>query len=56
MVLSLTHLLFLRFIEPMFERGELLVALVGEVCDAGVFVCGLILIIGDSAHDRFRSA
>ena len=55
MALSLAHLLFLRFIEPMCERGELVVALVGEVCDAGVFVCGLILIIGDSVNDRFRS-
>ena len=55
MVLSLAHLLFLRFIEPMCERGELVVALVGEVCDAGVFVCGLILIIGDSVNDKFRS-
>ena len=55
MVLSLAHLLFLRFIEPMCERSELVVALVGEVCDAGVFVCGLILIIGDSVNDKFRS-
>lgn len=55
MVLSLAHLLFLRFVEPLCERGELVVALTGEVCDAGVFVCGLILIIGNSANDRFRS-
>ena len=55
MALSLLHLLFLRFIEPMCERGELAVALIGEVCDAGVFVCGLILILGDSANDKFRS-
>ena len=55
MVLSLAHLLFLRFIEPMCERGELAVALIAEVCDAGVFVCGLVLILGDSANDRFRS-
>ena len=54
MVLSLLHMLFLRFIEPLCERGDLAVALVGEVCDAGVFVCGLILIIGDSANDQFR--
>jgi len=56
MVLSLVHMLFLRFIEPMCERGELAVALIAEVCDAGVFVCGLALILGDSSNDDFRCA
>ena len=54
MVLSLLHMLFLRFFEPLCERGDLAVALIAEVCDAGVFVCGLILILGDSANDQFR--
>ena len=56
MVLSLVHMLFLRFIEPLCERGELAIALLAEVCDAGVFVCGLVLILGDSSNDKFRSA
>lgn len=54
MVLSMTHLLFLRFIEPLCERGELAVQLVAEICDVGVFVCGLVLILGDSSNDKFR--
>ena len=56
MVCSLIHFCFLRFVEPLCERGELAVALLGEVCDAGVFVCGLILILGQSANDKFRYA
>lgn len=56
MVCSLIHFCFLRFVEPLCERGELAVALLAEVCDAGVFVCGLILILGQSASDRFRYA
>ncbi|DBA90394.1 TPA: hypothetical protein ACH3X1_003668 [Trebouxia sp. C0004] len=54
MVLSMTHLLFLRFIEPLCERGELAAQLVAEICDVGVFVCGLVLILGDSSNDKFR--
>ncbi|DBA93931.1 TPA: hypothetical protein ACH3X3_013969 [Trebouxia sp. C0006] len=54
MVLSMTHLLFLRFIQPLCERGELAVQLVAEICDVGVFVCGLVLILGDSSNDTFR--
>ena len=56
MVCSLIHFCFLRFVEPLCERGELAVALLAEVCDAGVFVCGLILILGQSANDKFRYA
>ena len=56
MVCSLIHFCFLRFVEPLCERGELAVALLGEVCDAGVFACGLILILGQSANDKFRYA
>ena len=54
MALSLLHLVFLRFFEPMCQRGELAVALLAEACDAGIFACGLILILGDSTKDAFR--
>ena len=42
--LSFAQLLYLRLCQPLFERQALIISMVSIVCEAGIFICGIVLV------------
>ena len=49
LLLSLTQLAYLRLCQPLFERQALIISMASILFEAGIFVCGVVLVALDDA-------
>ena len=49
LILSLTQLLYLRLCQPLFERQALIISMASILFEAGIFVCGVVLVAMENA-------
>ena len=49
LALSVVQLLYLRLCQPLFERQALIISMASILFEAGIFVCGVVLVALDNA-------